>query len=93
MDEQPNSHMSLPTILAPSTPLGMLTPDGGIIAIMVLFGLLCFGFFIWMIVDCATNEPDEGSTKVVWLLVILLAPFGPLIYFIVRKLPRGKPRT
>ena len=93
MDVQPYPHMSLPTILALSTPRVMLASDWGFVAFIILFGLLCLGFLIWMIVDCATNEPDEGSTKVVWLLVILLAPFGPLIYFFARKLPRGKPRT
>jgi len=41
-----------------------------------------------MIVDCAQYETD-GTTKIVWLLVILLAGFiGAPLYFFVRKLPR-----
>jgi len=47
-----------------------------------------FAFWIWMIVDCANNE-KEGSTKIAWLLVILLAGIvGAPLYFLVRKLPR-----
>ena len=28
-------------------------------------------FWVWMLVDCATKEPDQGNDKVVWILVIL----------------------
>ncbi len=55
----------------------------------VFFGVLAVAFHIWMIVDCATREPDQGNTKVIWLLVILLAPLGSLIYFFARKLQRA----
>ena len=67
---------------------------GEIIVILVmLFGglisLAGLAFWIWMIVDCARNETSEGSQKVIWILVILLANLlGALIYFFVRKLPR-----
>ena len=45
-------------------------------------------FWIWMIVDCANHE-KEGSTKIAWLLVILLAGFiGAPLYFLIRRLPR-----
>lgn len=54
-----------------------------------VFGLIgIFGtiFWIWMIVDCATNEPSEGQDKVVWILVILFTHFiGACIYFFVRR--------
>jgi len=41
--------------------------------------------WIWMLIDCATNEPS-GSDKIVWVLVILLAGcIGGAIYFFVRR--------
>ncbi|MGD0017367.1 MAG: PLDc N-terminal domain-containing protein [Verrucomicrobiia bacterium] len=47
-------------------------------------------FWIWMVVDCAINEP-AGNDKVVWLLVIILLHFlGALIYFFARRLTRSQ---
>jgi nitrate reductase gamma subunit len=38
--------------------------------------------WIWMIIDCATQEPSESNDKIVWLLVILLTHVvGALIYY------------
>lgn len=48
--------------------------------------LLCFVFWVWMLVDCALNEPSEGNDKLVWILIILFANFvGAIIYFIARR--------
>lgn len=61
------------------------------------FGLICFGFFgllalasvvfwVWMLIDCLTNEPSEGNDKVIWALVILLLhALGALLYYFVRR--------
>ena len=47
--------------------------------------------WIWMLVDCATNEPSEGNDKVVWILIIALTFWiGALIYLIVRRPKRKK---
>ena len=46
-------------------------------------------FWIWMIVDCATKEPSEGNTKIVWILIIVLTHWiGALVYFIFRRSKR-----
>ena len=58
-----------------------------------LIWLLFFGFcivgtilWIWMIVDCATNEPSEGNDKLIWILIIVLTHWvGALIYFLARR--------
>jgi hypothetical protein len=58
-----------------------------------LFGLLCFGlgvlgtvFWIWMLVDCATKEPDIGNQKIVWVVIIALTHLiGATIYYFVRR--------
>jgi hypothetical protein len=42
--------------------------------------------WIWMLIDCALNEPSEGSDKIVWILVILFTHgIGGLIYLLVRR--------
>jgi hypothetical protein len=48
--------------------------------------LLATAFWVWMLVDCATKEPDQGNDKVVWILVILFTHWvGALIYFLIRR--------
>ncbi len=48
---------------------------------MEMIGL---AFWIWMIYECATREPNS-SEKILWLLLVVLAPvIGSLIYFLVR---------
>lgn len=54
--------------------------------LLLLILIFVFAFWIWMLVDCLTKEPDTGSTKIVWLLVILLAQIiGAVIYYFVRR--------
>ena len=48
--------------------------------------IACFGFWIWMLIDCATNEPDTGNNKVVWIIIIVFAHIiGAILYWIVRR--------
>jgi hypothetical protein len=43
-------------------------------------------FWIWMLVDCATMEPNQGTERIAWILVILLTHWiGAVIYFFVRR--------
>jgi hypothetical protein len=66
----------------------ILADAGGLLLLPV--GLLVLAFWIWMIVDCAKYE-TEGTTKIIWLLIILLAGIiGAPLYFFVRKAPRQK---
>jgi hypothetical protein len=56
------------------------------IAVAALAILACFGFWIWMLVECLTKEPDTGNTKICWALVIVFAHvIGAVIYFLVRR--------
>lgn len=51
---------------------------------LLVIGLVAF--WIWMLVDCLTNEPAQGNDKVVWALVILLLQtLGALLYFLIRR--------
>ena len=43
-------------------------------------------FWIWMLVDCATKEPDQGNEKIVWILVILFTHcLGAFLYLLIRR--------
>ncbi len=43
-------------------------------------------FWIWMLVDCLSNEPSMGNDKLIWALVILFGSgIGALVYFLVRR--------
>lgn len=51
-----------------------------------LLGLAATVFWVWMLVDCLTNEPSEGNDKLIWALVIILTGWiGALIYLFVRR--------
>jgi hypothetical protein len=64
-----------------------LVPGCGLIGLVLL--ALSFAFWIWMLVDCLTNNSLRGTDKLVWLLVIFFLHFvGAIIYYLV-----GKQRT
>jgi hypothetical protein len=62
-------------------------PYSPLIWLSVLFscgGWIYLPFLVWMAISCARNDPERD----VWLwIIILLAPVGPFIYFLVRWLP------
>jgi|HubBroStandDraft_3_1064219.scaffolds.fasta_scaffold206541_2 LPXTG-motif cell wall-anchored protein len=56
--------------------------------VMLLFGivLLCAVFWIKMVIECATKEPDTGNTKIVWIIIVVLGGIvGAGIYYFVRR--------
>ena len=54
--------------------------------ISALIGLAFLVLWIWMLVDCAMNEPSESSEKLIWILIILFANgLGGLLYLIIRR--------
>jgi hypothetical protein len=56
------------------------------LCIFPFLALAAMAFWIWMIIDCAINEPSQENDKVVWMLVIILTNWiGALIYFFVRR--------
>ncbi|MFA6240768.1 MAG: PLD nuclease N-terminal domain-containing protein [Candidatus Hydrogenedentales bacterium] len=64
---------------------------GGVVFLVFWLLLLFFGvagtvLWIWMLIDCAVNEPSTGNDKIVWILVIVLTHgLGALIYLLVRR--------
>jgi prolipoprotein diacylglyceryltransferase len=60
--------------------------------LFLLVALLGFLFWLWMLVDCATNESDEGNTKIVWILIIVFTHIiGAAVYYFVRRSQRCYP--
>lgn len=54
--------------------------------ISTIIGVIGTAFWIWMIVDCAMNEPPEGNEKIIWILIIVLThSIGALIYYFIRR--------
>lgn len=51
--------------------------------------LAMLAFWIWMLIDCIKHEPDEGNTKLVWVLVIIFTQLlGAIIYYFVQRRER-----
>lgn len=69
-----------------------------IFAIFFLFVIANIVLVIWALVD-AIRVPDDSmyqaGTKLIWILVIILAGFiGAIVYFLVgRPLPGARPAT
>lgn len=60
-----------------------------LLPIFIFFGviaILLVAFWIWMLVDCATNNYLQGNDKVVWVLVVVLVGWlGAIIYFFIAR--------
>jgi hypothetical protein len=54
-----------------------------VILLLVVAGA---AFWCWMLIECVKREKSEGSSKLAWILVVLLGGFlGALVYFFVRR--------
>jgi hypothetical protein len=52
-------------------------------------GLAGLVLWIWMLVEVLTRETDEGSSRLIWALVIVFTQWiGALIYLLVRRQER-----
>lgn len=58
---------------------------------LLSLALLAFAFWLWMLIDCATNEPAEGNDKIIWILILIFTHLvGALIYCFVRRPQRRR---
>lgn len=63
------------------------------VVFVVLFWLIAMGigvlatvFWVWMIIDVAKNEPENGNDKIMWILIVVLAGvIGAAVYYFVRR--------
>ena len=64
----------------------MVAVGGAIFLLIMIIFLLTSIFWVWMLVDCATNPRLQGTEKIVWILIVLFAHIvGALIYFFVAR--------
>jgi O-antigen ligase len=57
----------------------------------MLISLAATIFWLWMLTDCASNEPSEGNDKLTWTLIILFLPLlGAVVYYFFRRPERIK---
>lgn len=66
------------------------TPNFSIFALQLviigLIGLVATGLWLWMLIDCISNEPSTGNDRLIWVLVIALTGWiGALIYMFARR--------
>ena len=63
----------------------------GIFILIVPLPAVIAAFWIWMLVDCLKNEPEEGGDRTRWMIILLLTSFpGAVVYFFVRRQKRRK---
>ena len=56
------------------------------VGVLAILFLASCGFWLWMLMDCLTKEPDAGNTKICWTLIIVFAHVvGAAIYYLVRR--------
>lgn len=60
----------------------------GIGLIGILFWILPLALKIWMAVECLRKDPD----RYLWLWIIILVPFGSVVYFFIRWIPNNEIR-
>jgi prolipoprotein diacylglyceryltransferase len=55
-----------------------------VILFLILIGVLCFVFWLLMLIDSITRKFKDSSDKIIWVLVtILVGIIGALIYYFV----------
>jgi hypothetical protein len=50
----------------------------------LLIILVLVGIWLWALVDCLQREP-AGTTKLLWILMIVFAPPGALLYLLLHR--------
>ena len=63
----------------------------GLLAFLVAaaFSLVCFVFWLWMLIHAITNKGIADTEKIVWVIVVIFLPVvGSLIYFFI-----GRPKA
>ncbi len=63
-----------------------------LVPLFLIIGLVAFAFWVWMLVDCLTNQGLDSNERIVWVVVIALTHWlGALIYLCVARSKRLQP--
>jgi hypothetical protein len=66
----------------PSAAIGVFLIGGFI----VLISLASFAFWLWMLIDCISKEPDTNNQKVIWIVaIVVFGLLGAFVYNIARR--------
>jgi hypothetical protein len=66
--------------------MGLGLPELLVILFVAIVGIGGTGFWIVMLIECATREADTGNTKVVWIIILVFTHIiGAALYFFVRR--------
>lgn len=61
-----------------------ILPGGREIIILIFLFIIALPFFA--LVDVLRSDFKDGTTKLIWVILILFAPFlGPLLYFAIGR--------
>jgi len=59
------------------------------VLVSLAIGVLCFAFWLWMLIHAINNKALSDGEKIAWVLVIIFLPFlGSVLYFFIGK-PKG----
>jgi len=51
-----------------------------------LIGLLCLILWVWALVDIINGRFREDSTRIIWILLVILMPFlGSILYYFIGR--------
>jgi O-antigen/teichoic acid export membrane protein len=71
--------------------MGLGIPELLVILVVAIVGIGGTGFWVVMLIECATKEADTGNTKVVWTIILVFTHvIGALLYFFVRRPERKR---
>lgn len=63
-----------------------------LVGVLLVVGLACFAFWLWMLIHALTNNGLTGSEKIAWVLVIVFVQvIGAIIYFFIARPKAGQP--
>jgi len=74
-------------------PVSTGLPINTLLFVLVLLGIGVLGttFWMWMLIECATKESNQGNTKIVWAIIIIFTHLiGALLYFLLRRPERRR---
>lgn len=68
-----------------------IPPQNALDWAFLLFSLASVAFWVWALIDCATNEDDTHNTKAIWIALIAVTNLlGALLYILVRRPQRKR---
>jgi len=59
---------------------------GGMLLFIVVLGILSFVLFLWALIDAIQNPALDPTSRIVWILVILLTNgLGAILYLLIGR--------